>query len=124
MFARTVWSDDVLADTIHDIIHHFKLSSLKVLGTEGSENHKTLTDKLKENHKSFTEKLKKNHKMFTEKLRVKENPKILTDKLQEKSKTLIEKLDGNLSSPFYETLQHDPFSLCDTFIEYAFHVLF
>ena len=36
MFARTVWSDDVLAQTIADLILHFRLVSLKTLGTRGS----------------------------------------------------------------------------------------
>ena len=76
MFARTVWSDDVLAETIHDIIHHFELSSLKVIGTEGSENHKTLTEKLTENQKDIF---------------------------------------------FHRLHNQDEVSLCDTFIEYAFH---
>ena len=38
MFARTVWSDDVLAQTIADLILHFRLVSLKTLGTRGSRN--------------------------------------------------------------------------------------
>ena len=49
MFARTVWSDDVLAETITDLIHHFHLTSLKTLGTEGSDNAKHLNNKIKEN---------------------------------------------------------------------------
>ena len=48
MFARTVWSDDNLARTITDLIKHFKLSSLKTLGTEGSENARTLDNKIRE----------------------------------------------------------------------------
>ena len=48
MFARTVWSDDILAQTITDIIYHFHLTSLKTLGTSGSDNSKTLTDKILE----------------------------------------------------------------------------
>ena len=38
MFARTVWSDDILAQTIADLILHFRLVSLKTLGTRGSRN--------------------------------------------------------------------------------------
>ena len=49
MFARTVWSDDILAETITDLIHHFHLTSLKTLGTEGSDNAKHLNQKIKEN---------------------------------------------------------------------------
>ena len=46
MFARTVWSDDILAQTIADLILHFRLVSLKTLGTRGSRNHVTLQDKI------------------------------------------------------------------------------
>ena len=46
MFARTVWSDDILAETITDIIYNFKLTSLKTLGTSGSDNSKTLMEKI------------------------------------------------------------------------------
>ena len=48
MFARTVWSDDILAETITDIIYNFHLTSLKTLGTSGSDNSKTLTQKILE----------------------------------------------------------------------------
>jgi len=48
MFARTVWSDDILAETITDIIYNFHLTSLKTLGTSGSDNSKTLTEKILE----------------------------------------------------------------------------
>eukprot|EP00092_Neocalanus_flemingeri_P024712 GFUD01026801.1.p1 GENE.GFUD01026801.1~~GFUD01026801.1.p1 ORF type:complete len:923 (-),score=169.35 GFUD01026801.1:112-2880(-) len=48
MFARTVWSDDILAKTITDIIYNFHLTSLKTLGTSGSSNSKTLADKILE----------------------------------------------------------------------------
>ena len=48
MFARTVWSDDILAETITDIIYKFNLTSLKTLGTSGSSNSKTLHDKILE----------------------------------------------------------------------------
>ena len=107
MFARTVWSDDVLADTIHDIIHHFKLSSLKVLGTEGSENHKTLTEKLRENHKTLTAKLEEKNKK---------------EKLKEKLKKGKLKRNSQLLT-LHDSLEHDQFSLCDTFIEYVFYDL-
>ena len=49
MFGRTVWSDDVLAETITDIIHHFKLTSLKTLGTEEAKNHDDLSKQIREN---------------------------------------------------------------------------
>ena len=49
MFARTVWSDDVLAETINDLICNFNLTSLKTLGTEtkgGAGNHQTLSERM------------------------------------------------------------------------------
>ena len=48
MFARTVWSDDVLAETITDLIYHFNLTSLKTMGTEGNGNHVSLAARIKE----------------------------------------------------------------------------
>ena len=47
MFARTVWSDDVLAETITDLIHYFNLTSLKTLGTEGNGNHVSLAARIR-----------------------------------------------------------------------------
>ena len=52
MFGRTVWSDDVLAETITDLIQHFKLSSVKTLGTEGATNHITLSKKIRQDQQS------------------------------------------------------------------------
>ena len=48
MFARTVWSDDVLAETITDLIHHYNLTSLKTLGTEGEGNHLSLSARIRD----------------------------------------------------------------------------
>ena len=48
MFARTVWSDDVLAETITDLIYHFHLTSLKTLGTEGGGNHVSLAARIRD----------------------------------------------------------------------------
>ena len=48
MFARTVWSDDVLAETITDLIYHFNLTSLKTLGTEGEGNHVSLAARIRD----------------------------------------------------------------------------
>ena len=48
MFARTVWSDDVLAETITDLIYQFKLTSLKTMGTEGDVNHVSLAARIRE----------------------------------------------------------------------------
>lgn len=61
MFARTVWSDDVLAEAITDLIQHFHLTSLKTLGTEGSDNAKQLNNKIKENQMRSKQ---NNHKQF------------------------------------------------------------
>ena len=47
MFARTVWSDDVLAETITDLIYNFNLTSLKTLGTEGEGNHVSLAARIR-----------------------------------------------------------------------------
>ena len=47
MFGRTVWSDDVLAETITDIIHYFSLSSLKTLGTAEAKNHIDLSEMIR-----------------------------------------------------------------------------
>ena len=54
MFGRTVWSDDVLAETITDLIQYFKLSSVKTLGTEGGHNHKTLSEKIRHGQQNHT----------------------------------------------------------------------
>jgi len=58
MFARTVWSDDVLAETITDIIYNFELTSLKTLGTSGSDNSKTLMEKINKDKNKKTPQLK------------------------------------------------------------------
>ena len=57
MFGRTVWSDDVLAETITDLIHHFNLTSLKTLGTEEGKNHIDLSKKIRDDQE---ERIKKN----------------------------------------------------------------
>eukprot|EP00092_Neocalanus_flemingeri_P011699 GFUD01012615.1.p1 GENE.GFUD01012615.1~~GFUD01012615.1.p1 ORF type:complete len:913 (+),score=187.69 GFUD01012615.1:372-2741(+) len=42
MFARTVWSDSVLAKAILEIMAAFNLCTIKTLGTEGSDNSRAL----------------------------------------------------------------------------------
>ena len=51
MFARTVWSDSVLAQAILEIMQAFKLSSIKMLGTKGSDNSRKLAEDLRRNGK-------------------------------------------------------------------------
>ena len=46
MFARTVWSDSVLAKALLKIIEAFNLTSVKTLGTKGSDNSRALADDL------------------------------------------------------------------------------
>lgn len=46
MFARTVWSDSVLAKAIVEMVDAFKLSSIKTLGTQGSDNSQDLAEDL------------------------------------------------------------------------------
>ena len=53
MFGRTVWSDDVLAETITDIIHHFNLTSLKTIGTEEEDNHKDLSKRIRQDEEEW-----------------------------------------------------------------------
>ena len=50
MFARTVTSGDVVAETITDIIHNFNLTSLKMIGTgtDCNNNHVTLSKRIME----------------------------------------------------------------------------
>ena len=46
MFARTVWSDSVLAKAILEIVDAFHFSSIKTLGTKGSDNSRALAEDL------------------------------------------------------------------------------
>ena len=52
MFGRTVWSDDVLAETITDLIQYFNLTSVKTLGTEKATNHITLSKKIRQDQQN------------------------------------------------------------------------
>ncbi|XP_023319841.1 metabotropic glutamate receptor 1 [Eurytemora carolleeae] len=46
MFARTVWSDEIQARAIYDIIQHFDLASFKVIGTVKDSNSDSLAASL------------------------------------------------------------------------------
>ena len=59
MFGRTVWSDDVLAETITDIIHEFNLTSLKTLGTEEAKNHVDLSKQIRKDQEKREAKMEK-----------------------------------------------------------------
>ena len=56
MFARTSPSTDVMAETIADLIHHYNLTSLKMIGTgpEFNGNHVALSKRIIEEDCSFS----------------------------------------------------------------------